>query len=134
MAVFILQTERVFTSSAARKDNTYLQLRDVSKKGYQSSTVSHHKLHESFFDELYYFATDNFFYIVKEHTEFGLVYNRTKDLRSKEEEDVITVSLSVAKFLKSSLLHQQRTSSQSLPSTQSSSAQSISESVSAHGE
>ena len=88
--------EWVFTSSAGK---TYLQVSDMNKKGYQSSTASHHKLHESFFDGLYYFATDNFFYVVKEHTEFGLVYHRTKDLRSKEEKDVITVSLSVAKFL-----------------------------------
>ena len=74
------------------EDNTYLQVRNMSKKGYRSSTASRHDLHESFTNGLYYFATDNFFYIVKEHAEFGLVYHRTKDLRNKEEEDVITVS------------------------------------------
>ena len=36
-----------------REDNTYLQVRDMSKKGYQSSTASCHKLHESFINGLY---------------------------------------------------------------------------------
>ena len=98
MGFFIIRSE----------DNTYLQVRDMSKKGHRSSTASRHDLHESFTNGLYYFTTDNFFYIVKEHAEFGLVYHRTKDLRNKEEEDVITVSSAVAKLLvRNPSLHQQ---------------------------
>ena len=81
------------------KDNTYLHVRDMSKNGYQPLTASRHPLHESFRNGLYYFATEDHFYVLKESTEFGLVYHRTVDLRSNESEDVLPVSSSIVKFL-----------------------------------
>ena len=80
-------------------DNTFLQASDISSTKYRSSTASRLKLHESFANGVYYFATDDYFYVVKEHSEFGLVYHRTKDLRSNEEVAVLSISPSITKFL-----------------------------------
>lgn len=84
------------------EDNTYLQVTDMSKDGYDPNLAFRLKLHELFVNGMYYFATDDYFYILKENTEFGLVYHRTKDLRTKDEEAVLPVSPSVVKFLRSS--------------------------------
>ena len=93
-----------------RPNNTYLQVRSMSLEGYRSETSSCHKLHESFTNGLYYYATDHYFYTVKEHAEFGLVYHRTKDLRSKEEEEAVCpVHPSIAKFLQGSSLDDHQT-------------------------
>ena len=89
------------------EDNTYLQVRNMSVHGCQPDTTSRHKLHKSFTNGLYYFATDNFFYVLKEHTEFGLVYHRTKDLRSNVDEDVCAVSPSIASLMRRSTLGRQ---------------------------
>lgn len=89
------------------QDNTYLHVRNMHKDLYQSSTASRHKLHESFADGLNYFATDDYFYVLKEHVEFGLVYHRTKDLRSNTDAEVLPVSDSVASILRFSSLDQQ---------------------------
>ena len=83
------------------EDNTYLHVRDMSK--YRPSFASRHKLHESFANGLYYFATEDYFYVLKENAVFGLVYHRTKDLRISDD-DVLTVSPSIVKFMKNSLL------------------------------
>ena len=84
------------------KDNTYLHVRDMSKEGYDPSCASRHKLHKSFANGLYYFATEDYFYVLKENGTFGLVYHRTKDLRSSDD-DVLTVSPSIVKFIQNSL-------------------------------
>ena len=89
------------------KDNTYLQVQDMSIAKYKSDTAICHKLHESFKNGLYYFATEDNFYILKESAEFGLVYHRAKDLRSNEFEEVLTVSPSIVKFMQNSPLDQQ---------------------------
>lgn len=81
------------------KDNAYLHVRDMSMNGYQPLTASCHPLHESFRNGLYYFATEDHFYVLKESKEFGLVYHRTVDLRSNKSEDVLPVSPSIVKFL-----------------------------------
>ena len=81
------------------KDNAYLHVQDMSMNGYQPLTASRHPLHESFRNGLYYFATEDHFYVLKESTEFGLVYHRMVDLRSNESEDVLPVSPSIVKFL-----------------------------------
>ena len=85
------------------KDNTYLHVQDMSKEGYNPSCASHHKLHTSFANGLCYFATEEYFYILKEDETFGLVYHRTKDLRSSDD-DVLTVSPSIVKFMQNSSL------------------------------
>lgn len=84
-----------------RKDNTYLHVRDMSEEGYNPHCADHHQLHKAFTDGLYYFATENYFYVLKEDTKFGLVYHRTKDLRS-DDEDMLTVSPSIVKFMQNS--------------------------------
>ena len=89
------------------QDNTYLHVRSMHKDLYQSSTASRHKLHESFTDGLNYFATDDYFYVLKEHAEFGLVYHRTKDLRSDADAEVLPVSPSIASILRLSSIDQQ---------------------------
>ena len=94
-----------------RNDNTYLQVQDMNKARYHSRTASRHKLHKSFKNGLYYFATEDYFYVLKESVEFGMVYHRTKDLRSNESEEVLTVSPSIAKFMQNSPLDQQGRSS-----------------------
>ena len=100
------------------KDNSYLQVRDMSKDGYNPNLASRHKLHESFVNGMYYFATDDYFYILKKNVEFGLVYYRTKDLRTKEEDDVLLVSPSVVNFLRSSSFNgQQETSHEGITMT-----------------
>ena len=85
------------------KDNTYLHVRDMSEKGYHPSFASRQKLHESFANGLCYFATEDYFYVLKENAVFGLVYHRTKDLRISDD-DVLTVSPSIVKFMKNSPL------------------------------
>lgn len=82
------------------EDNTYLQVRKISKEEYQPSAASCHKLHEAFTDGLYYFATDNYFYVLKENTDIDrLVYYRTKDLQSTAEVEIHTVSSSITSLL-----------------------------------
>ena len=88
------------------RSNTYLHVRNMSKEGYQPSTASHHKLHETFTDALNYFATDDYFYVLKEHVEFGLVYHRTTDLRSNTGAEMFPVSDSVASIICSTSLNQ----------------------------
>ena len=80
------------------KDNTYLHVRDMSKKGYDPSCADRHQLHKSFTNGLYYFATEDYFYVLKEDATFGLVYHRTKDLRIIDD-DVLIVSPSIVKFM-----------------------------------
>ena len=92
------------------KDNTFLHVQDMSKRGYRRSTASRHQLHKSFRNGLYYFATDDFFYVLKESAKFGMVYHRMRDLRSNEDEDVLTVSPFIVKFIQNSPLDQQGTS------------------------
>ena len=75
----------------------------MSEKGYNSSCASRHKLHTSFANGLCYFATEEYFYILKEDETFGLVYHRTKDLRSSDD-DALTVSPSIVKFIQNSPL------------------------------
>ena len=82
------------------RDNTYMQVANMSNEGYRSSTTSQHKLHESFKNGLYYFATDNYFYVMKEHAKFGLVYNRSRDMRTDEEGKMLTVSSSIASIIR----------------------------------
>ena len=81
------------------QDNTYLHVRDMSAHGYRPYTASRHKLHESFTNGLHYFATHNYFYVVKEHTEFGLVYHRTEDLRTNVNTKMLTVSPSIVSII-----------------------------------
>ena len=85
------------------KDNTYLHVHDMSEEGYNPSCASRHKLHTSFANGLCYFATEEYFYVLKEDATFGLVYHRTKDLRSSDD-DVPTVSPSIVKFMQNSPL------------------------------
>ena len=89
------------------RDKTYLQVQDMSVHGYEPETATHHKLHESFTNGLYYFATDNYFYVLKEHREFGLVYHRTKDLRSNADVEVSPVSSFIVSIVGSSSLERQ---------------------------
>ena len=92
------------------QDNTYLIVEDMSKEGYQPETASHHKLHETFTNGLCYFATNNYFYVVKMHTEFGLIYHRTKDLRSDAGAEMLHVSPSIVSiFLHHSILQDRQT-------------------------
>ena len=81
------------------QDNTYSHVLDMSEHGYRPYSSSRHKLHESFTNGLYYFATHFYFYVVKEHTEFGLVYHRTKDLRTNTNAKMLTVSPSIASII-----------------------------------
>ena len=81
------------------QDNTYLHVSDMSEHGYRSYSSSRHKLHKSFTNGLYYFATHFHFYIVKEHTEFGIVYHRTEDLRTNANAKILTVSPSVTSII-----------------------------------
>lgn len=93
------------------QDNTYLEVRDMSKEGYQPETASRHKLHETFTNGLCYFATNNYFYVVKMHTEFGLIYHRTEDLRSDAGAEMLRVSPSIASlFVHHSISCDQQTS------------------------
>ena len=85
-----------------REDNTYLCVSDMSKDRYNRHTANRYKLHKSYANGLHYFATDYYFYILKENPGFGLVYHRTKDLRSNKGESVIDVSPSIANFLRGS--------------------------------
>lgn len=48
----------------------------------------------------YYFATDHYFYVVKDHDNFGLVYHRTKNLRSDTNAEMLTVSPSIASSMR----------------------------------
>ena len=59
-------------------------------------------LHEDFRDGLYYYANDNFFYVVKMDDDLGLVHHRRTSLRSavRESEYIVPISGSVAAFLK----------------------------------
>lgn len=83
------------------EDNSYLQVRKMSKEDYQPSAASRHKLHETFTNGLYYFATDNYFYVLKENTDIQrLVYYRTKDLQSTVEVEILTVSHSITSLLR----------------------------------
>ena len=75
------------------EDNTYLHVFDMRCTDYR------HNLHESFANGLCYFATDGYFYVVKEHAEFGLVYHRTKDMRSSAGAEMFPVSPSIASIV-----------------------------------
>ena len=82
------------------RDNTYLHVDDMSEYGYNPKRAHCHKLHESYANGLYYFATDDYFYVVKQNADFGLVYHRTKALSLKTETTaVLPVNPSVAHFL-----------------------------------
>ena len=89
------------------QDNTYLQVRHMSKDKYKPDTASRYKLHESFTNGLYYFATDNYFYVLKKHSEVGFVYHRTMDLKSTADAEMLRVSPSIASLLRCSLPNQQ---------------------------
>ena len=78
------------------EDNTYLHVQDMSEHGYQSSTANRNGLHETFTDGDYYFATNYYFYIMKDHNDLGLVHHRTKDLRSAADAEIVPVSASIA--------------------------------------
>lgn len=89
------------------EDNSYLQVCKMSKEDYQPTAASRHKLHETFTNGLYYFATDNYFYVLKENTDIQrLVYYRTKDLQSTAEVERLTVSPSITSLLRCSSLNQ----------------------------
>ena len=81
------------------EDNTYLHVLDMSEDGYRPYSSRRHKLHESFTDGLYYFATHFYFYVVKEHTQFGLVYYRTEDLKTNANTRMFTISPSIASVI-----------------------------------
>lgn len=81
------------------EDNTYLHVRSLSMFGTLTS-ANRHNLHESFTNGLYYFATDGYFYVVKEHAEFGLVYYRTEDMsNSTSAAEMFPVSPSIASII-----------------------------------
>ena len=71
----------------------------MSEDGYQDDAATRYNLHEAFADGLHYFATDYYFYALKEHAKHGLVYHRTKDLRSNDDNDVCAVSPSIASLV-----------------------------------
>ena len=83
------------------EDNTYLHVQDMSKFGtLLTSAANRHNLHESFTNGLYYFATDGYFYVMKEHAEFGLVYYRTEDMsNSTSAAEMFPVSPSIASII-----------------------------------
>ena len=83
------------------KGNTCLQVQDMSEHGYQSKTATQFNLHKTFTDGDYYFATDHYFYVVKDN--FGLVYHRTKNLRSDTNAEMLTVSPSIASSMRQHL-------------------------------
>ena len=56
-------------------------------------------LHEVFKDGLHYFATDDFFYVVKKHSLHGLVYHRARSLTSAGQEEIVPISESVTAFI-----------------------------------
>ena len=60
-------------------------------------------LHDTFRDGLYYFSTDDFIYVVKNHPLFGLVYHRARSLSSASEKDIVPISESVAGFIRNQL-------------------------------
>ena len=70
----------------------------MSESKYEQS-ADRHNLHESFTNGLCYFATDGYFYVVKEHAEFGLVYHRTKDMRNNTGAEMFPVSSSIASII-----------------------------------
>lgn len=83
------------------KDNSYLQVCKMSKEDYQPTAASRHKLHETFTNGQYYFATDNYFYVLKENTDIQCwVYYRTKDLQSTADVETHAVSHSITSLLR----------------------------------
>ena len=84
------------------RDNTYLHVENMSEHGYDKRSAHRQKLDKSFTNGLYYFATDDYFYIVKQNAVFGLVYHRAKTLGRNfgmETTAVLPVNPSVAHFL-----------------------------------
>ena len=86
------------------EDNTYLQTRDLTMCDEMSLTTPQ-KLHDDFKDGLYYFATDDFFYVVKRHRRHGLVYHRSKSLSQAGDKAKVPVSKSVIAFLQNQGMH-----------------------------
>ena len=82
------------------RDNTFLRVQDMSDCGYDPDTADRYKLHKSFTKGRYYFATEDYFYVLKRHEEVGcLVYYRTKDLRSNAKAEMFPVDDSVASIV-----------------------------------
>ena len=79
------------------EDNTFCHTENL-----RSPPTAPEILHEDFWDGLYYYANDNFFYVVKMDDDLGLVYHRRTSLRSavRENEYIVPISGSVAAFLK----------------------------------
>lgn len=82
------------------EDNTFLHTYDLARCDERSLTTPQ-KLHNNFKDGLYYFATDDFFYVVKQHRQHGLVYHRAKSLSEAGDKAQVPVSKSVIAFLRS---------------------------------
>ena len=87
------------------EENTCLQVEDMSEEGYELNTAIRFDLRKAFANGLYYFATDDYFYVLKGHTKSGLVYHRTKDLRStKDKKSVRAIGPSIVSLMSRSSL------------------------------
>ena len=62
------------------------------------------RLHPDYAGGLCYFATGDFFYVVKTLPHEGLVYYKTRNLESAGEQAIVPISESVAAFLQNKLL------------------------------
>lgn len=77
---------------------SYLETSGISEKDYDKATAQRYTLHEKYRHGLFYFCTQNVFYVVKQSTEGGLIYHKVSDLR-KEDCKTQEVSTYVQKFL-----------------------------------
>ena len=92
------------------RDNRCLCVRDMSERGYNHDMAHHFKLHESYANGLYYFATEHYFYVLKKEKDVGLVYYKTRDLSRNQGQNWFHVNHSVAQFLQGSTSFNQQTS------------------------
>ena len=84
-----------------KESNTFLRTSSLFKK--PAVQVQHHQLHEDLCNGLYYFATAQLIYVVTA-ADNDLVYHRTLDLQSIEEEEpeinTFTIDQSIAEVLR----------------------------------
>ena len=95
---YLAQREGLFYIVYAH--GVYLEVNDLRYSKYNSKYTKKRRLADECRGGLYYFATEGFFYVLKQvHPKWGLQYHRTRDLSTNSEPRTFSVCRAVCGFV-----------------------------------